>query len=262
MGQEASGTCTDLAGNISEAAFMAGINIDKTPPVITPPDDQTLPATSIDGAVVTFVVTAADGLSGVETLTGDPVSGYQFPIGKTTVAHTAVDMAGNIAAANHTVDVLGAQFLVLRARDSLAAYADESKDIAQAVRELDKISPGLWTDPLHLNSKDGHWAFDRAKTAVIKLDKAKGVSPEAQAAIVAAVDDLLTAFNLLATMAVAEAAEAPVDNQNQARKRDKDVATATDLIAQADSQRAAGDAVKAIDLYRRAWDLITGGGAS
>ncbi len=54
MGQEASGTCTDLAGNISEAAFVAGINIDKTRPVITPPALVSCPALTANAPQTTL----------------------------------------------------------------------------------------------------------------------------------------------------------------------------------------------------------------
>ena len=104
-GQSASGTVTDLAGN-SASATVSGINIDKTVPVITVPAHQTVITNDPAGAVVSFSASATDTLSGVASLTSSPASGSLFPVGSTVVVHSALDNAGNSAAASHTVTVL------------------------------------------------------------------------------------------------------------------------------------------------------------
>ncbi|MDQ3966764.1 MAG: HYR domain-containing protein [Thermoproteota archaeon] len=99
---------------------------DTTPPVLTVPEDIVVEATSADGAVVTFEVTAQDNVDGTATLEEDedggatvtqddvggeigidcdPPSGTTFPIGSTTVACTATDEAGNTATESFTVTV-------------------------------------------------------------------------------------------------------------------------------------------------------------
>lgn len=96
-GQSASGTCTDLAGNVSAPASVSDINVDKTAPVVT--------VTGVaDGGTYTLgdVPAAgcdtADALSGVATAASASVSGGS--VGTFTVTcDGAEDLAGNTAAA-------------------------------------------------------------------------------------------------------------------------------------------------------------------
>jgi hypothetical protein len=93
---------------------------DTTPPILMVPEDITVEATSPDGAVVTFTVTAQDNVDGTATLdennrliqddvggsitiSCDPPSGSEFTIGETVVQCTATDEAGNTATASFTV---------------------------------------------------------------------------------------------------------------------------------------------------------------
>lgn len=69
---------------------------DTTPPVITVPEDMVVEATSEQGAVVTYEVTAQDDRDGTVPVECTPASGSTFPIGVTTVECTATDTAGNI----------------------------------------------------------------------------------------------------------------------------------------------------------------------
>ena len=69
---------------------------DATPPVITVPEDMVVEATSEQGAVVTYAVTAQDDRDGTVPVECTPESGSTFPIGVTTVECTATDTAGNI----------------------------------------------------------------------------------------------------------------------------------------------------------------------
>jgi Ca2+-binding RTX toxin-like protein len=97
---------------------------DTTPPTLTVPEDITAEATSPDGAVVRFEVTAEDNVDGAATLeeddgttvtqddvggditiSCDPPSGSTFPIGSTEVVCTATDEAGNTGTASFTVTV-------------------------------------------------------------------------------------------------------------------------------------------------------------
>jgi Ca2+-binding RTX toxin-like protein len=95
---------------------------DTTPPILTVPEDITEEATSPNGAVVTFEVTAQDNVDGTATLeedntltqdgvggditiSCDPPSGSTFPIGETVVECTATDEAGNTATESFTVTV-------------------------------------------------------------------------------------------------------------------------------------------------------------
>ena len=66
---------------------------------------QTVQATSPQGAVVTYTVTATDAEDGQVTPTCSPASGSIFPVGSTQVTCTATDSAGNAATATFTVTV-------------------------------------------------------------------------------------------------------------------------------------------------------------
>jgi hypothetical protein len=85
---------TPLASAMTDRSLRL---LDGNPPVITVPADITKPATSSDGAVVTFTVDYND-LDGDLAAHGcDHDSGETFPITTTTVTCTATDGAGNPA---------------------------------------------------------------------------------------------------------------------------------------------------------------------
>jgi hypothetical protein len=76
--------------------------LDTTPPVVTPPANQTLEATSSAGATQSFSGTAVDNVNGSLPAPCLPTS---YPIGSTTVTCTATDTAGNSGSATFTVVV-------------------------------------------------------------------------------------------------------------------------------------------------------------
>lgn len=81
---------------------------DTTPPMITvPPAGVTAEATGPDGALVSFIVGAVDGVDGPVQASCSPAAGSVFPIGDTNVTCTATDSAGNTATAGFTVHVKG-----------------------------------------------------------------------------------------------------------------------------------------------------------
>jgi hypothetical protein len=95
----------DKAGNI-EASQTVTINLDKTAPVITVPDDITAEATGPNGVAVTFPSpTVADNLDSTATVSCDYASGSVFPLGTTTVTCTSTDAAGNSSSKTFTVKV-------------------------------------------------------------------------------------------------------------------------------------------------------------
>jgi PKD repeat protein len=88
---------------------------DNTPPILTVPEDIMVNATTANGGtVVTYTVTAEDDVDGTATLeedgtttiqddvggnitiSCDPASGSEFPVGDTEVQCTATDEAGNV----------------------------------------------------------------------------------------------------------------------------------------------------------------------
>jgi uncharacterized protein YjbJ (UPF0337 family) len=96
--QSVAGAATDKAGNTASRT-VSGINIDKTPPIIT--GDPTTPA-NLHGWYNTDVIVhfdAADGLSGIATVTPDQTLTSEGA--GQSVTGTATDKAGN--SASHTV---------------------------------------------------------------------------------------------------------------------------------------------------------------
>ncbi|MDO9444125.1 MAG: PxKF domain-containing protein [Dehalococcoidia bacterium] len=99
-GQSASGTCTDLAGNVSDPASVSDINVDKTAPAVTVTGVAD-GATYTVGDVPAAGCETSDGLSGVASEAVLTVSGG--PVGMVTVECAgAEDLAGNTAATSAT----------------------------------------------------------------------------------------------------------------------------------------------------------------
>ena len=105
--QTATGTCMDKAGN-SASNTQSGINIDKTPPVLTMPISVTANATGPSGAAVVYAASAADALDPSPALTCAPASGSVFPIGATVTVCQAMDAAGNKVSGSFQVVVRSA----------------------------------------------------------------------------------------------------------------------------------------------------------
>ncbi|MDA8346283.1 MAG: hypothetical protein M0Z66_12490 [Thermaerobacter sp.] len=101
------GQATDNAGNVGTGEVS--LNIDKTPPTITISEPQG--STYLDDQILTPSFSAADSLSGVDTVeasvygqaatNGEAIQLWQLPLGQVPFTVTASDNAGNIA--NQTV---------------------------------------------------------------------------------------------------------------------------------------------------------------
>jgi hypothetical protein len=100
-------TATDGSGNTSTHSFTVTVVLpqDTTSPVITSPEDITVEAISLAGAVVLFEISATDDVDPEPTVTADPLSGSVFPLGTTTVNVTAEDDSKNTSTDFFTVTV-------------------------------------------------------------------------------------------------------------------------------------------------------------
>ncbi|MCX6872425.1 MAG: HYR domain-containing protein, partial [Verrucomicrobia bacterium] len=87
-------TAKDAANNSGTASFTVTV-ADTTAPVVTPPADLTVEATSAAGALVTYPAATATDAVGVTDLTYSRESGTTFPLGTTIVTVTAKDAADN-----------------------------------------------------------------------------------------------------------------------------------------------------------------------
>ncbi len=121
-------TCdaTDVADNTSEpVSFIVRVQ-DTTAPVITVPGTQTVEATSQNGAVVTYTVSASDLVDGPLTPSCTPASGSTFKKGTTTVTCTVTDAAGNTATETFSVrvtDTTGPTITLVGGPQSGATYS-------------------------------------------------------------------------------------------------------------------------------------------
>lgn len=106
---------TDLSGNQSTPVTLAITVVDQTPPVVTPPADLTVQATSALGTeagnplVAAFLngATATDNVDTNLTVYSDAPA--VFPLGTTTVTFWATDAAGNTGTTTATVTVTTGQ---------------------------------------------------------------------------------------------------------------------------------------------------------
>jgi hypothetical protein len=99
-------TATDHGGLTTTASGTITVT-DTTPPVISGvPTDITVPATSVNGASVSWTVpTAVDVVDGSIVVSCIPPSGSTFGVTTTAVTCEATDKAGNIASTSFTVTV-------------------------------------------------------------------------------------------------------------------------------------------------------------
>lgn len=96
----------DLAWNKDSGSFhWMTVSIDNTAPFLSLPDDFSVEATSLDGAIVTYEASAVDEAGGPVDLVCNPPSGSQFEMGDTTVECTARDQLGNSTSGNFMVTV-------------------------------------------------------------------------------------------------------------------------------------------------------------
>jgi hypothetical protein len=100
-GQSASGTCTDLAGNVSASAMANGINIDKTAPSLYP---SVSPNPVYVGGSATATPNASDSLSGIDSQNCSEPDASS--VGSKTAGCTATDKAGNTASVSASYSVI------------------------------------------------------------------------------------------------------------------------------------------------------------
>ena len=114
---------------------------DVTPPVITVPQDITAEATSADGAIVTFTVTAVDNLDPNPVITCMHESGSVFPLGDTQVWCYARDSINNTSLGIFTVHVVDTTppALTVPANKAVDASLPAGATVAYTVEAIDAV---------------------------------------------------------------------------------------------------------------------------
>jgi hypothetical protein len=107
-------SATDAHGNTGSANQTVTV-IDNTAPVISCPANITIEPTCPSGAIATYATPTATDNCAVQSVTrnaGSLASGSVFPIGTSTVTHTATDIYGNQSSCSFTVTVLTPQAVI------------------------------------------------------------------------------------------------------------------------------------------------------
>jgi Beta-propeller repeat len=133
-GQSVAGACQDLAGN-SAGATVGGINIDKTPPILTASVNPPPNANGWNNSPTTVSFAAVDSLSGV-ALVSAPVTVSVDGAGQ-IVTGSAADLAGNVTSGSATI------YLDQTPPDAFVQFDPSTKDILFFGRDsLSGVAPG------------------------------------------------------------------------------------------------------------------------
>ncbi len=114
---------TDAHGNSASANQTVTVT-DNTVPVISCPANIVIEPTCPTGAIATYATPTATDNCAVQSVTrnaGSLASGSVFPIGTSTVTHTATDIYGNQSSCSFTVTVLTPQVVVQNLINSVNA---------------------------------------------------------------------------------------------------------------------------------------------
>ena len=118
-------------------------------PVITAPSNMTVEASSTNGTVVNFSISATDWAGNPCNVSSIPASGSMFPLGTTTVTVTASDAAGNNASQTFTVTVTslnvwtGATGTAWETLGNWSAAVPTSSDVAVFAGSLTNNQPSI-----------------------------------------------------------------------------------------------------------------------
>ncbi len=154
-----------VTSSLSPFGVFQGSAVDTTPPVIAPLSDLSAPATSSSGAVVSWVATATDLISGNVPVVCDPSSASVFPLGTTVVHCTASDEAGNTSEASFNVVVVDTTPPTLAQPADVTAEAT-SRAGAQVVYALPAASDVVDPDPAVICSPASGVVFPIGTTTV------------------------------------------------------------------------------------------------
>lgn len=113
-------TVTDASRNTSVATQKITI-IDTTIPIIVPPTDVEVEATSATENTITFGQATATDLVGIQSITNDAPS--MFPVGETIVTWTAVDTTGHTSTAAQKITIRDTTPPILKAPDDITIEA-------------------------------------------------------------------------------------------------------------------------------------------
>ena len=138
-------SATDANGNIGSATQVVTV-VDNTQPVISCPANITIEPTCPTGAIATYTTPTATDNCGVQSVTrnaGSLASGSVFPIGTSTVTHTATDIYGNQSSCSFTVTVLTPQAVIQNLQTAVSASSLTGQQKNGLLSKLSSALQGL-----------------------------------------------------------------------------------------------------------------------
>lgn len=162
----------DAAGNAASETFTINV-VDTTAPTLSPVADQTVHATGLAGAVVTFAASATDVVDGTDPVVfkeGDTVvrSDQTFSLGKHTIRASATDAAGNTALESFVINVVDEAPIVFPLSASVGEDGPSfSKDLFTGASDPD---PGTL---LTVQALDGSVTTLAGRTLKLGIDYAR-----------------------------------------------------------------------------------------
>jgi hypothetical protein len=146
---------TDRTGNTATSSFSVTIT-DTTTPQLLLPTTTTYPATSANGALVSFTARASDIVDVTTPVTCTPASGSTFHIGTTTVVCTSSDVHGNTASGqfNIVVTVQTPPLIVVPGTQTLQATGRNGAQLNFTASDTDIVDG---TSPLICVPQSGSW---------------------------------------------------------------------------------------------------------
>ena len=140
----------DVAGNTNTSQFTVTV-VDTTAPAITGLSNIVAEATGPEGAVVEFMLSAADVVDPNPTLTPSQASGSVFALGETVVTVTATDAASNATTSSFTVTVADTTAPVITVPSNIVAEATGSEgasvEFSVSAADLADLNPMMSVSP-------------------------------------------------------------------------------------------------------------------
>jgi len=146
-------------------------------------------------------------------------------------------------------------------RDNLSDYIEESQRFSKAIKEIDQsLNPEYWVDDTHLYCEYGHRVFSEERHAVKELmhlliDKKRRISDEALNCAQDSIEKLTAVDRILVETLIIDAEEIEIEDPEYLDMVNMELVKANEELAKGDTDRDAGKFDKAIQHYRKDWDM-------
>ncbi len=177
---------TDLAGNTTEDSFTITINDTQLPKITGIPLGQVLNSeiNSCGAEAIWTEPTASDNCTLV-SFTSNYSSGYEFPVGQTTVTYTATDDSGNTYEENFIIEVIDVEFPVITfVSDTITVGNDIGNCSANVFWPAPTITDNCGVDPYSEDHTSGDLFNVGTHAVVFAVDDVNGLTTIANLTII------------------------------------------------------------------------------